>query len=124
MPANISYNRPKSSLVNSTGIQFSVKASELDNVPANLPGAAQGNSGELNVLYTADADESGGADVQNIAIFKFTPAIDPKTGMLRLNAEFTPVNGNGSLGAVQSNSGKHPQDMDAWQSAAGRARQA
>lgn len=115
------YNRPKSVTTNDTPIDFSVKASESPNAVDTLPNA--GNSAIVDVLYRADADESGSADVQDIAKFTFTPSLSAD-GTLSLGISFTAVSGAGVDGTPQTATVLHTQGMNAWQSAAGRAPQA
>lgn len=114
------YSRPKASAVNNTGIDLILKGSEQPDPPADLGGT----TGIADLMYTADADESGGVDVQDLGGFTVTPAIDPDTGKITFTVVFTPVKGNGDPGDAVTQVFTHPETMDAWQTAAGRARQA
>lgn len=83
-----------------------------------------GSTANLDITYTVDADESGGADVQDHARFTITPVIDKVTGKTQYQVDFTPVKGDGTDAAKQTKVFDHDELMDAWQSAAGRTRQA
>lgn len=127
MGASISYARPKSATTNTTAIAFTIKAGESDEDP--LP-ATSGATGIVTVEYSADADESGGTDVQKIATFTITPSMSA-TGQLSFVVGMVPTDGaaaDGTCVPTITADGKasfsHPQSMDAWQTAAGRARQA
>lgn len=121
MAQNVNYNRPKISTVNSTPISFSVEAAEVGGTEAALAaGASAGVQGTL----IADADESGGADLQDWATFTVEPVIDADTGIASVKVTVTPILGDGSSGTAKTLYVPHEQTMDAWQTAAGRARQA
>lgn len=116
------YNRPKSTPTNSTGIAFTILAEEKPETPATFAGA--GNTGNLDCYIKADADESGGADVQNIFRIESAIAVESSLGTITLTITVSPVNGDGTSGTSQTLTVTHGQAMDVWQTAAGRARQA
>lgn len=115
------YDRTKIAISNPTGIALTTKACEMPNALAAMP-TAGGESGIVRVLYTADADESGGADVQNHARFKFTPGLTTG-GQFSVGIEFVPIGGAGGDGTTQSATLVHPQSMDDFQADGGRPRQ-
>lgn len=119
-PQDINYDRPKDPKINDTPINITLFASEQ---PTALAAVAAGTSGVLEAEVRADADESGGADVQTLYKIVATPTIAVQGGETSLQIDITPVNGDGSDGALQSFTVSHPETMDAWQAAAGRAQQ-
>jgi len=122
MPKDFAYNRLKSSTVNSTDINFTIKAAE---VGESLGADLTGSTGALQAQFSADADESVGADVQVIGKFTITPVLGAShPGSLAFLVSFTPVDGGASDLTAQTYTFNHPQSMDAWQTEAGRARQA
>lgn len=126
MPANFNYNRPKIASVNDTAIAISVKAAEKPNAPEELDGANTpdaGNTGKADIRLAADADESGGVDKQDLFKIEADPIID-LNGKVSVRVTVTPIKGDASAGTSQTLVVDHPETMDAWQTAAGRARQA
>lgn len=117
----VNYDRPKASIVNDTAISISVEGAEVGGVEAAL---AAGNAPGLQATLLVDADESVGADIQDLARVTVVPEIDQETGEITFVVTLTPVNGDGSDGTARTATWAHPQTMDAWQTAAGRARQA
>lgn len=116
------YERLKEPDTNTTGMELSGEARELPNALAAI---AAGTSGDFELAISADADESGGADVQQLYRVLAQPIIaagHPGAQSLRLT--ITPVLGDGSDGEAQIVDVPHPENMDSWQAAAGRARQA
>lgn len=120
MGDTLNYNRPKASAVNDTAIDITIKSGESDESP--LPDTA-GTTGITKTEYYADADESGSSDIQLLATFLITPAIDVNTGRITFTVAFTPKGGGGGAGTTTSQVFTHHETMDAWQAAAGRARQ-
>lgn len=127
MAVSKSYPRLKSATTNTTGIAITLKAAEgaitqhafRDNMGADEDGL----TGVINGTYMADANESGGADVQDLFRFSITPNIE-SNGRTTLTVVVTPVKGNGDAGDAVTTVHVLPENMDAWQTAAGRARQA
>lgn len=115
MAADFSYSRPKATVVNATPINIAVSPTQAE--------TGGGTTGIAQVAFTADADESGGADVQTIGTFVITPVLT-SSGNFSFTVAFTPKLGAGTDGTAESHSFVHPQTMDVWQTTAGRARQA
>lgn len=126
MAANVNYDRPKSATTNNTPINIDFTAGEEPTALAALSADNSGSSGILNVTVTADADESGGLDVQDLyRIEDIQVTINQSTGLTNLTMTITPVLGDGTDAASPTTvTVRHPETMDAWQTAAGRARQA
>lgn len=122
MSVTKTYNRPKSTTTNSTGIALTLTVAEKPDSPSAIGGT--GTTGELDCRVRADADESGGADVQDLFKIETVPGIDENTGAVTLTVTVTPINGDGSAGTPSVTTVTHGQTMDTWQAAAGRARQA
>ena len=122
---NVNYDRPKSPEINDTPINVDFLAGEEPTAPAALTGDNSGTSGILNLTLTADADESGGVDIQDLfRIEDLRVVIDVTTGLTKLTATIIPVLGDESDAATPTVlSVNHPETMDAWQTAAGRPRQ-
>lgn len=114
------YSRPKSTTVNSTGMVFTLKAEEKPDTPIAFGGA--GNTGNLDARICADADESGGTDVQDLFKIEATPSLSAE-GVITVLITVTPIKGDASTGTVGTLTVTHDQTMDVWQTAAGRARQ-
>lgn len=124
MAADVSYDRLKSTTINSTPINIDFLAGEEPTALAAL-GALGGSTGILNVTVTADADESGGVDIQDLfRIEDIQVLINTSTGLCQLSMNIIPVKGDAADGSATAVLVNHPQTMDAWQTAAGRARQA
>ncbi len=121
MAADINYDRPKIVVINDTPINVTLFGAEQ---PTALAALAAGTTGIADIVVRADADESGGADVQDLFRITLTPQIVVATGELSLQVEVTPVNGDASDAPTVTSTVTHPETMDAWQTAAGRARQA
>ncbi len=116
------YDRLKEPGTNVTGMDLTYRGSELPTAPAAL---VAGTSGDAEIFVDCDADESAGVDVQALYKVKLTPVISAATpGTQSLKVEVTPVNGDASDAPTITNTIPHPEAMDAWQAAAGRARQA
>ena len=97
---------------------------EARELPNALVAIAAGASGDFEVALSADADESGGADIQQLFRVKLTPVISAAhPGTMSLKIETTPVKGDASDAPTVVDTVAHAESMDAWQSAAGRARQ-
>lgn len=127
MPANKNYERPKSDTTNDTAISFSVRAAESPEVPEELDGINTPNAGNTGIgilVLAADADESGGSDKQPMFEITCEPVINNTTGAVNFKVTMTPILGDGTDGTPTSLVVTHDQTMDAWQTAAGRARQA
>lgn len=116
------YNRQKLTSVNDTPIDITYEGSELPTAPAALDAGTTGNA---EIIVLADADESGGGDVQDWWKVKLTPSISSvHPGASVLLVEVTPIKGDGEDGTKRTLNVDHDEDMDTWQAAAGRARQA
>lgn len=114
------YNRSKDPNVNVTGIAMRAKAAEgAAAVPADLGGA----DGIMQVAFDADADESAGVDVQDLFRVDNLQIVLNNAGQVTLTGTVVPVLGDGSDGAPTAIQVVHPQNMDAWQTAAGRPQQ-
>lgn len=128
MAANVNYNRPKSATTNPTDINIDFTGAEEPTAQTTAFGPSTdntGTSGIFNLIVTADADESGGVDVQDLfRIEDIQVLIDATTGVTRLTANIIPVRGDATDGTTVPVDVQHPETMDAWQTAAGRARQA
>ncbi len=119
---DINYDRPKVTTINDTAMTIHWEAAEGPTAETDIDA---GTNGIMTFTLVADADESGGADLQDLFTGTNTPAIDQTTGRITLVVVLTPVDGDASdMPAVTLDTVTHPQTMDAWQSAAGRARQA
>ena len=121
MSSTDNYDRPKVAVVNDTGIVLTILVGEKPDAPTAIGGT--GTTSELDSRFQADADESGGADVQDLFKLEAVPVVDVK-GVVSLNITVTPIKGDATDGTVKTLSVVHDENMDAWQSAAGRARQA
>ena len=122
MAVTKTYNRPKSTVVNSTAIDVTIKVSEKPDAPGAIGGT--GTTGNLDARFQADADESGGTDIQDLFKLETTIAVDATTGQATLTVLVTPIKGGALDGTAKSMVVTHDETMDAWQTAAGRARQA
>jgi len=122
MSVTTNYNRSKDPAVNVTGIAIVPKAGEEPTAVAALAG---GTTGIVNVEFEGDADESGGATLVNIfRVDDLRIAIDNATGLMRLTGLIVPVLGDGTdAPTTYPINQAHPQTADAWQTAAGRAKQ-
>lgn len=123
MAATINYDRPKIATINDTPIDITIQGRESPDAFGNL-GAGTGTTGVADVKFRADADESGGADVQDLWDIALTPSIHEVTGVIKMTIVATPVLGDASNGTPVTTVLTHDETSDAWQSAAGRARQA
>lgn len=122
MPADLTYNRSKIASVNSTPINITIFVAENPDSLADIGGT--GTTGVLHAMFKGDADESTGADVTNLFELTATPSIELNTGIMRLTVIVTPKKGDGTDGTSASNVFTHTETADAWQSGAGRSRQA
>ncbi len=125
MAADVNYDREKLVVINDTPINISITgAEEPAAATVALSADGSGSTGIMNLIFSGDADESGGADIQELfRVEDLRVIIDPATGLTQLAATIIPVLGDGSDGTPETILIKHPQTMDAWQTAAGRARQ-
>ncbi len=123
----MTYNRPKSAVVNDTPIRVlsQVKASDKTAYPAALVDDADAPSvtGIVDQQIQVDVDESGGESLKTLGTL-VTSVLVAADGTTTLKVTFTPYMGNGDAGNPQEFIFNHPQSMDVFQSAAGRARQA
>ena len=120
--ADVTYDRPKDPAINSTGINVDFLAGEEPTGVGALSGDNSGSTGILNVTVTADANPSGG-DIQDLfRIEDIQIVIDPVTFKTRLTCSIIPVLGDASDGTPIPVDVEHPENMDAWQTAAGQAR--
>lgn len=125
------YERQKSDLTNTTGMAVSLKACEMPGTPDVFDNAAEaravdsrGNTGKLQALVIVDVDESGGASLKNLFRLETDLTVNGTTGLVTLAVTVTPVLGDQTDGTPATRTFEHPQSMDAFQTAAGRARQA
>ena len=122
MAVTKTYNRLKSTTVNSTGIVCTLLVGEKPDAPGAIGGT--GTTGNLDCRLQADADESGGADVQDLFKLETSIAVDSATGRIDWTITVTPILGGATEGTPTVATVTHPESMDAWQAAAGRVRQA
>ncbi len=115
------YDRPKLAGTNVTGMVLTLLAGEKPDAPTAIGGT--GTTSELDARVQADADESGGADVQDLFKIETVPVV-AADGTVTLAVTITPIKGDATEGKAQVLTVTHPENMDVWQSAAGRARQA
>lgn len=122
MAGTINYNRDKNPKINDTGIAIVPKAGEE---PASAAALAGGSTGILNIEFEGDADESGGATLENLfRVEDLQVIVDVNTGRITLTGSVIPVLGDGTDAAtLTAINVVHPETMDAWQAAAGRAQQ-
>ena len=124
MAGNVNYDRDKDPKINDTPINIDFLAGEEPTGVAALTGDNSGSSGILNITITADADESGGTDVQDLfRIEDIQVLINQATGLTQVSMNIIPVKGDATDGTAIAVLENHPQTMDAWQTAAGRAQQ-
>ncbi len=124
MAGNVNYDRDKNPKINDTPINIDFTAGEEPTALAALTADNSGSTGILNVTLTADADESGGVDIQDLfRIEDIQVTIDQAGGLTTLTMNVIPVKGDATDGATTTLTVKHPQSMDAWQTAAGRPQQ-
>ena len=121
MGATINYEREKLVATNTTGMDMTLLVAEKPDSPGAIGGT--GTTSELDMRVQADADESGGADLQDLFKVETVPTIDA-AGVIKLKVTITPINGDAGEGVAQILTVVHGENMDAWQTAAGRARQA
>ena len=120
MGATLNYEREKLVETNTTGMDIIAKAAEgTAATPIDLAGA----DGIIQIAFDADADESGGADVQDLIRVDDLQITISAEGLIKLTGSVIPVLGDGTDGTAVPISVQHPELMDAWQTAAGRARQ-
>ena len=115
------YSRDKSTTTNSTGMALTLLVGEEPDAPSAIGGT--GTTGVLDSRLQADADESGGADVQDLFKIRAVPSIG-SGGVISYVVTVTPILGDGTNGTPVVATITHDENMDAWQTAAGRARQA
>ena len=120
MPGTFNYDRPKLVGVNVTGMLTTILVAEKPDALGAIGGT--GTTGILDATFEMDADESGGADVQDLYRVTITPELQ-SDGTMNMKVEVTPIKGDGGADAVQTFNAKHPENMDQWQSNAGRTRQ-
>ena len=122
MAGTINYDRDKNPKINDTGIAIIPKAGEE---PASAAALAGGSTGILNLEFEGDADESGGASLVNLfRVEEIQVTVGVNDGVMKIIGTIIPVLGDASDAATtQKFSMTHPQTMDAWQAAAGRAQQ-
>jgi hypothetical protein len=122
MAGSITYDRDKDPKINATVIDIVAKAGEDPAAPAALVG---GSTGFLDLEFEVDADESGGVALVNVfRVDGLKVLLDPATGLITLAGTIVPVLGDGTdAPTTYSILQSHPQTMEAWQTAAGRAQQ-
>lgn len=122
MAGTKNYERLKEPDTNTTGMSITFQGSELPTAKAAL---AAGTTGNAEIFVEADADESGGIDIQDLFKVALTPVIaNLHPGTMSLTVVVTPIKGDGTDGTPITTQVTHDETMDAWQTAAGRARQA
>ena len=119
MAQDVTYNRLKSTTTNSAAMSMSVEAAEKGGTEAAL---AAGSSAGIQATIICDADEGAGTDLQDLWKIVLTPEIDANTGDQQLRVVVTPVGGDGVDDTAVTTVVPHPEDMDAWQTAAGNSR--
>lgn len=123
MSVTQSYSRPKAATVNNTGIVMTAFVTEKPVTNPTSNGIlTSGSTGVINISWYADANESGSTDIQEIMRAIITPSLSAG-GTLTYNVAIYAVDGDGTVHLLTSLSFDHTQDMDTWQTAAGRARQ-
>lgn len=126
MSVTKSYPRLKAAPTISTGLVLTLKAAEYPTTPDsfrdNAGSVVAGTTGILDCRVQCDADESGGADVQDLWKIVATPSID-SSGVMTLAVTVTPIKGDATAGTPGSVTVTHDENADVWQTAAGRARQ-
>ena len=115
MGVTSNYERSKSDVSNTTGIDLSLLVAEKPDGPGAIGGT--GNTAELDCRVQADADETGGADVQDLFKIEALPAIDAN-GRTSVKITVTPINGDASEATPQQLTVVHGENIDAWQTAA------
>lgn len=125
MADDFPYERPKSTTTNTTQMNFDIEAGEKPTTPVDIGSDGGGSTGILDVVFTVDADESGGVDIQDFFKVTLTPVVpDDVNGKPTLRVVITPVGGDAVDQEATTFTAEHSQTMDAWQAEAGRARQA
>ena len=124
MAADVNYDRPKSVVINDTPINIDFTAGEEPTAATTaLTADNSGSSGILNINVTADADPTGGADIQDLfRIEDLQVVINQETGLTQLTMSVVPVTGGATDATAVAVTVNHTQTMDAWQAAAGVAR--
>lgn len=121
MAGTINYDRDKNPKINDTGIAIIPKAGEE---PAAAAALAGGSTGIINIEFEGDADESGGSSLVNLfRLEDLQVTVNVTTGAITLSGSIIPVLGDATDGTPKAIAVIHPQTMDAWQAAAGRAQQ-
>ena len=114
------YNRSKDPDTNVTGIAIRAKAAEgAAATPADLGGA----DAIAQIAFDADADESAGTTIEDLFRIDNVQINLTSDGKITLAGTIVPVLGDGTDGTAVAIQQVHPQNMDAWQTAAGRAQQ-
>ncbi len=125
MSGTINYNRDKNPKINDTGIVVTPLVGEEPTAVGALTGDNSGSTGILNIDFQGDADESGGTSLVNLfRIEDLQVTVGVNDGVVKLTGNIVPVLGDASDAPTPTPiSVTHPQTMDAWQAAAGRAQQ-
>ena len=114
------YSRDKDPDQNVTGIAILAKA---DEGPAPTPADLGGTDGIVQVEFEGDADEGAGTILENLFRVEGLQVTLGSAGEVRLVGSVIPVLGDGSDGTTVAINTLHPQNMDAWQAAAGHPQQ-
>ena len=123
MAVTKNYDRPKLVVINDTPMDLTLLVGEKPDAPGAIGGT--GTTGQLDLRIQADADESGGADVQDLFKVETNVVLNVQSGEVNLSVTATPILGDGTESPTPTTfTKKHDETMDAWQAAAGRARQA
>ena len=125
MGGTVNYDRDKDPKINDTPIDIDFLAGEEPTSPLALTGDNSGSTGILNLTITADVDETGGVDVQDLfRIEDLQILIDQTTGRITLQMNVIPVLGDETDAPTETLlTVIHPQTMDVYQTAGGRVQQ-
>lgn len=120
MSVTKTYARPKSAPTISTGIVLTVQAAEYPVTPVAFD--EDGVGAVLDARLHCDANESGGTIDRDLFQIIATPTLN-SNGSLVYTVVVTCILGDASSGTAHTLTVTHDQNMDTFQTAAGRARQ-
>lgn len=118
--ATINFDRPSSIPTIDTPIDFTVKGAEKPNAPADF--SLAGSTSVIDALIKADANEDIGTLIASLYRIEVTPSMT-SAGVVKVTVKVTPIKGDTSLGTITEFYVPHDQNMDEWQTDAGRPRQ-